>query len=70
MGFVMLITMLFTVGSLDDALNASSPFQNSFANTGSDGVNLALTIILALLIYASNITSLTTTSREFWAFAR
>lgn len=65
-----MITMLFTVGSLEDAINASSPFQNSFTNTGSTGVNVALTVILALLIGAANITSLATTSREIWAFAR
>ena len=65
-----MITMLFTVGSLDDAINASSPFQNSFTNTGSTGVNVTLTLILALLIMTANITSLATTSREVWAFAR
>ena len=65
-----MITMLFTVGSLEDAINASSPFQNSFTNTGSTGVNVTLTLILALLIAAANITSLATTSREVWAFAR
>ena len=65
-----MITMLFTVGSLEDAINASSPFQNSFTNTGSVSVNVALTVILALLIVATNITSLATTSREVWAFAR
>ena len=70
MGFITLITMLFTVGTLDDALNASSPFQNSYTNTGNKGVNVALTLILAILICSANITSLTTTSREFWAFAR
>ena len=66
----MMITMLFTVGSLEDAIAASSPFQNSFTNTGSTGINVALTLILALLIGAANITSLATTSREIWAFAR
>ena len=70
LGFVMMITMLFTVGSLEDAINASSPFQNSFTNTGSIGVNVVLTVILAILIFAANITSLATTSREVWAFAR
>ena len=65
-----MITMLFTVGSLEDAINASSPFQNSFTNTGSTGVNVTLTLILALLIMTANITSLATTSREVWAFAR
>ena len=70
LGLAMMITMLFTVGSLEDAIAASSPFQNSFTNTGSTGVNVALTLILALLIGAANITSLATTSREVWAFAR
>lgn len=65
-----MITMLFTVGSLEDAINASSPFQNSFTNTGSTGINVTLTLILALLIVTGNITSLATTSREVWAFAR
>ena len=65
-----MITMLFTVGSLEDAINAPSPFQNSFTNTGSTGVNVTLTLILALLIITANITSLATTSREVWAFAR
>ena len=65
-----MITMLFTVGSLEDAINASSPFQNSFTNTGSTGVNVTLTLVLALLIMTANITSLATTSREVWAFAR
>jgi choline transport protein len=66
----MLITLLFTVGSLDDAINASAPFQNAFTNTGSEGVNIFLTLVLFLLILSGNITAVTTTSRETWAFAR
>jgi amino acid transporter len=66
----MLITMLFTVGNLDDAVNAASPFQNAFTNIGNQGLNTFLTLILFLLILAGNITAVTTTSREAWAFAR
>lgn len=66
----MLITMLFTVGNLDDAINAASPFQNAFTNTGSQGLNTFLTLFLFLLILSGNITAVTTVSRETWAFAR
>ena len=70
MGLIMLITMLFTVGSLKNALQAASPFQDAFANTGSQALAFGLTIILAILIFAGNVTSVATTSREAWAFAR
>jgi amino acid transporter len=70
LGLITLITLLFTVGSLDDAINAASPFQNSFTNTGSQGLNVFLTLILFLLILSGNITAVTTVSRETWAFAR
>ena len=66
----MLITMLFTMGDLDTALDADSPFETAFANTGSPGMNLFLILVLALLIGAGNIAAVTTTSRETWAFAR
>lgn len=62
--------MLFTVGNLDDAINAASPFQNAFTATGVPGLDVFLTLILALLILSGNITAVTTTSRETWAFAR
>jgi len=62
--------MLFTVGNLDDAINAASPFQNAFTATGSQGLNIFMTLILFLLILSGNITAVTTVSRETWAFAR
>lgn len=70
MGFIMLITILFTMGDLETALNADSPFETAFANTGSQGMNIFLIVIIGLLIAAGNITAVTTTSRETWAFAR
>lgn len=62
--------MLFGIGSLEDTLNADTPYLNLFLNTGSMGMALALTIILLVLIYAGNITTLATVSRELWAFSR
>jgi choline transport protein len=70
LGLITLITLLFTVGTLDDAINAASPFQNAFTNTGSQGLNVFMTLILFLLILSGNITAVTTVSRETWAFAR
>ena len=70
MGIAILITMLFCIGSLDDAINAEIPYIQLFFNTGSDAVALALTIILLILIFSGNITALATTSREVFAFSR
>lgn len=62
--------MLFCIGTLDDAINAESPYLQLFLNTGSNAVALALTIILFFLIFAGNITCLATASREVFAFSR
>lgn len=70
MGIIMLITMLFCIGSLDDAMNAGTPYLQLFLNTGSSAVAYALTIILLILIFSGNITALATTSREVFAFSR
>lgn len=70
LGFIMLITMLFCMGSLEDALAAEVPYLQLFRNTGSTSMALALTIILLILISAGNITTLATTSREVFAFSR
>ncbi|KAF1981787.1 amino acid transporter [Aulographum hederae CBS 113979] len=70
MGIVMLITMLFGIGPLEDVLEADAPYLNLFLNTGSTGVAVFLIIILFLLIFSGNITALATTSREVWAFSR
>lgn len=70
LGIIMLITMLFGIGSLEATLEADAPYLNLFVNTGSTGVALFLTIVLLLLIFAGNITTLATVSRELWAFSR
>ncbi|KAF2088825.1 amino acid transporter [Saccharata proteae CBS 121410] len=70
LGIIMLITMLFGIGSLEATLEADAPYLNLFVNTGSTDVALFLTIMLLVLIYSGNITTLATVSRELWAFSR
>ncbi len=70
MGTIMLITMLFCIGDLDNAINAPAPYLVLFNNTGSTAVALLLSIVLFILVFAGNITALATTSREIWAFSR
>ena len=70
MGTIMLITMLFCIGPLDEAVESDAPYIVLFNNTGSTGVSLLLTILLFILIFSGNVTALATTSRELWAFAR
>lgn len=70
MAFVMLVTMLYTIGPLDSILDADLPYLNLFSNTGSEGVAVFLAVTLLVLIFSGNITALATTSREVWAFAR
>ncbi|CAK3901051.1 amino-acid permease [Lecanosticta acicola] len=70
LGIVMLITMLFCIGPLDGVLKSDAPYLLLFNNTGKPGLSIALNVILFLLIYAGNITALTTCAREVFAFAR
>ncbi|ROV91839.1 hypothetical protein VMCG_09203 [Cytospora schulzeri] len=70
MAFVMIITMLYTIGPLDSILDSDLPYLNLFSNTGSTGIALFLAISLLVLVFSGNITALATTSREVWAFAR
>lgn len=70
MGIAVLITMLFCIGDLDDAISSPTPYLALFNNTGSRGVTMALTVILFLLVFSGNVTALATTSREAWAFSR
>lgn len=70
MGIVILITMLFCIGDLDDAVNSPAPYLSLFNNTGSLGVAMTLTVMIFLLVFVGNITALATTAREAWAFSR
>jgi len=69
-GFIMLITLLFCIGPLDDAIASYWPFITLFNRTGSTRLNLFFNILLWILVYLGNITTLATCARETWAFAR
>ena len=70
MGVITLITMLFCIGSLEEALASEAPYLVLFKNTGSNAVTFVLMVVLLILIFMGNITALATTSRELWAFSR
>ncbi|KAI7164906.1 GABA permease-like protein [Hortaea werneckii] len=70
MGIVMLVTMLFCIGPLEDVIDSDVPYLLLFNNTGSASLSVVLNVILFVLIYAGNITALATCAREMWAFAR
>lgn len=70
MAFIMLITMLFCTGDLEDAISSSDLYLNLLQNTGKTSIALLLSVILFLLIFSGCITALATTSREVWAFSR
>lgn len=72
LGLVFLVTYLFCITSIDDALNDPStyPFIYVFRNAVSTGGVNALTIIILVLVIASNISFNASTSRQTFAFAR
>lgn len=68
--FIMLIAMLFCIGPLEEVLAVDVPYALLFNNTGSRPLSLFLNVLLLILIYMGNITSLATSAREMWAFSR
>lgn len=70
LGIVALITMLFCIGSLEDAVNAEAPYLQLFLNTGSQAVAYVLLVLVFILIYSGNVTCLATAARELFAFSR
>ncbi|MCJ1463740.1 hypothetical protein MMC07_002349 [Pseudocyphellaria aurata] len=72
LGLVLLITFLFCITSVDDALNDPSeyPFLYVFRNAVSQpGLN-ALSVLLLILVFAGTVSFNISTSRQTWAFAR
>ncbi|KAH8895963.1 amino acid transporter [Thozetella sp. PMI_491] len=72
LAMVMLVSYLFCLTSVDDALNDPSdyPFIWVFEQAlPTSGVN-ALTILIFLLVIAANIDYNASTSRQTWSFAR
>lgn len=72
MGLGLVVTVLFSIPSLDAALKDESgyPFIYVFREAmGVTGVN-ALTTVILVLVFASNVSYSASTARETWAFGR
>lgn len=70
--FGLLITYLFCIGDISDALSATTgyPFIYVFQNaTGTDGA-IALTSIIFVLLIMITISTMASTTQQAWAFAR
>ncbi|KAJ5772912.1 hypothetical protein N7457_007808 [Penicillium paradoxum] len=73
LGFVMLVTLCFTLGEVDKVLDTPTgfPFIQIFYNTtGSIAATNAMTAVLVVTLTASTITEVATASRQLWSFAR
>ena len=73
LGFVMLVTICFTLGDIDSILASPTgyPFIQVFFNsTGSYAGTNVMTAILIITLTASTITEVATASRQLWSFAR
>lgn len=73
LGFIMLVTFIYTIGDLESVLATPTgfPYIQVFYNaTGSKGGATAMTMILVLSSVANAMTNMATASRQLWAFAR
>lgn len=73
LGFIMLITFLYTLGDLSTVLSPPSGFAfvSAFHNaTGSNAATTGLSCIIVILEVCSAISILATASRQMFAFAR
>jgi amino acid transporter len=73
LGFVLLVTIGFTLGDIDNVLASPTgyPFIQVFYNsTDNLSATNALTSILILTMTASTITDVAAASRQLWSFAR
>lgn len=72
MGLILLISYLFCIPSIDDALGDATgyPFLYVFRSSMSTGAVNALTTVVLLLVISSNIDFGTSASRQAYAFAR
>lgn len=72
LGLGLVVSVLFSIPSLSDALHDPSgyPFIYVFREAmGTTGVN-ALTAVILVLVFASNVSYNASTARETWAFGR
>ena len=73
LGFVMLITLCFTLGDVEEILKSPTgyPFIQIFYNTTKSlAATDALVTILVITLTASTISEVATASRQLWSFAR
>ena len=73
LGWIMLITFCFTLGSIDSILTTPTlyPFMQVFYNvTNSNAGASVLTAILIISITSAEISTVATVSRQTWSFAR
>jgi amino acid transporter len=72
MGLIILITFLFCIPNVSDAVNDSTgyPFLYVLRSSMSNGAVIGITMVLLLLILAASIDSVASASRQTFAFAR
>lgn len=73
LGFIMIITICFTLGDVNDILSTPTgyPFIQVFYNvTQNYAAANTMTAILVVTLTASTITEVATASRQIWSFAR
>lgn len=73
LGFVMVVTLCFTLGDVDSILSTPTgfPFIQIFYNTtNSYAATNTMTAVLVITLTASTITEVATASRQLWSFAR
>ncbi|KAJ0426478.1 amino acid/polyamine transporter I [Aspergillus carlsbadensis] len=73
LGFIMIITICFTLGDVESVLETPTgfPFIQIFYNTTqSYAATNTMTAILVITLTASTITEVATASRQLWSFAR
>ena len=73
LGFIMAITLCFTLGNVDDILATKTGFpfiQIIFNVTHSHAAISVLTTVVVITLIASAIAEVATASRQLWSFAR
>ncbi|KAF7136743.1 hypothetical protein CNMCM5793_006212 [Aspergillus hiratsukae] len=73
LGFVMIVTLCFTLGDVDSILSTPTgfPFIQIFYNTTNNyAATNTMTAVLVITLTASTITEVATASRQLWSFAR
>jgi choline transport protein len=73
LGFIILVTFLYTLGDLDEVLGTATGYpiiQVFRIATGSNGGATGLTIVLIVLNVCANLTTMAGSSRQMFSFAR